>query len=45
MMDKPEEQERIYRKLFEDKVIEVVKEKVTLDEEEVSQEEFNKMMQ
>lgn len=45
MMEKPEEQERIYKKLFEDKVIEVVKEKVTLDEEEVSQEEFNKMMQ
>ncbi|WP_167609935.1 trigger factor [Maribellus sediminis] len=45
MMDKPEEQERIYKKVHEDKVIALVKEKVTLDEEEVSQDEFNKMMQ
>lgn len=45
MMEKPEEQDRIYKKLYEDKVIAVVKEKVTLDEQEVTQEEFNKMMQ
>ncbi|WP_340113408.1 trigger factor [Maribellus mangrovi] len=45
IMEKPEEQERIYKKVQEDKVVAHVKEKVTLDEEEVSQEEFNKMMQ
>ncbi|WP_319500722.1 trigger factor [uncultured Draconibacterium sp.] len=45
MLDKPEERERIYKKLLEDKVIEVVKEKVTVQEEEVSQEKFNEMMQ
>ncbi|MDB4584107.1 trigger factor [Draconibacterium sp.] len=44
MLEKPEEKERIYKKLHEDKVIAVVKEKVTLNEKEVSQEEFNKMM-
>jgi len=44
MLEKPEEQDRIYKKLHEDKVLEVVKDKVTLDEQEVSQEEFNKMM-
>jgi trigger factor len=44
MLEKPEEKERIYKKLHEDKVIGVVKEKVTLTEEEVSQEEFNEMM-
>lgn len=45
MMEKPEEKEKIYKKIFEDKVIEIVKEKVTIEEEEISQEEFNKMMQ
>jgi len=45
MLEKPEEQDRIYKKLHEDKVLEVVKDKVTLDEQEVSQEEFNKMME
>ena len=44
MLEKPEEKERIYKKLHEDKVIAVVKDKVTLSEEEVSQEEFNEMM-
>jgi trigger factor len=44
MLEKPEEKERIYKKLYEDKVVAVVKDKVTLQEEEVSQEEFNKMM-
>ncbi|NQU52298.1 MAG: trigger factor [Bacteroidetes bacterium] len=44
MFEKPEEKERIYKKLHEDKVIAVVKEKVSLAESEVSQEEFNEMM-
>jgi trigger factor len=44
MLEKPEEKERIFKKLAEDKVIEVVKEKVTLQEEEISQEEFNELM-
>ncbi|HYQ58050.1 MAG TPA: trigger factor, partial [Draconibacterium sp.] len=45
MLDKPEEKERIYKKLIEDKIVEVVKEKVTVQEEEISQEKFNEMMQ
>jgi len=45
MLEKPEEKEKIYKKLLDDKVIEIVKEKVTVEEEEISQEEFNKMMQ
>ncbi len=45
MLEKPEENERIYKKLHEDKVIAIVKEKVTVVEEEISQEEFTKMMQ
>lgn len=44
ILEKPEESERIYKKLYEDKVIDVVKEEVTLMETEVSQEEFNEMM-
>jgi trigger factor len=44
ILEKPEENERIYKRLFEDKVIKVVKEKVTIQETEVSQEEFNEMM-
>jgi len=44
ILEKPEEKEKIYKKLLEDKVISVVKDKVTLQEKEVSQEEFNEMM-
>ena len=44
ILEKKEEAERIYQKLFEDKVIAVVKEKVTLNEKEVTQEEFNEML-
>ncbi len=44
ILEKQEESERIYKKLFEEKVINVVKEKVTIVETEVSQEEFNEMM-
>ncbi len=45
MLEKPEEKERIYKKLAEDKVVAVVKEKVTIQEEEISQEKFNELMQ
>jgi trigger factor len=44
ILEKQEEAERIYKKLFEDKVISVIKEKVTVTETEVSQEEFNELM-
>ena len=44
ILEKPEENDRIYRKLYEDKVVAVVKEKVALQEKEVSQDEFNEMM-
>ncbi len=44
ILEKPEEKEKIYKKLLEDKVVEVVKEKVTVEEKEISQEEFNQMM-
>lgn len=44
ILEKPEEKERIYKKLFEDKVIAVVKDKVSLQETEVSQDEFDEMM-
>ena len=44
ILEKPEEQERIYKKLYEDKVIAVIKEKVTLQKKEISQKEFDEMM-
>jgi len=44
ILEKPEENERIYKRLYEDKVINVVKEKVTIKETEIRQEEFNEMM-
>jgi trigger factor len=44
ILEKPEENERIYKRLYEDKVIQTIKGKVTLQETEVSQEEFNEMM-
>ena len=44
ILEKPEEGERINKRIYEDKVIKVVKEKVTTIETEVSQEEFNEMM-
>lgn len=40
ILEKEEESERIYKKLFEDKVIGVVKEKAQVVEKEVTQEEF-----
>jgi len=44
ILEKPEEKERIYKKLYEDKVIAVVKEKVTIQEKEITQKEFDEMM-
>lgn len=44
ILEKPEENERIYKRIYEDKVIQTVKEKITLEETEVSQEEFNELM-
>ena len=44
ILEKPEEAERINKKLYEDKVVEAVKEKINVQEAEVSQEEFNEMM-
>ena len=43
ILEKPEEKERLYNKLLEDKVIEVVKGKITLQEKEVTREEFEEM--
>ena len=44
ILEKPEEKERIYKKLFEDKIMAIVKEKANIVEKEVSQEDFNEMM-
>lgn len=45
MLEKPEESEKIYKKLHEDKVIAIVKDKATIKEEEISHEDFTKLMQ
>ena len=44
ILEKPEEKENIYKKLLEDKVVAVVKEKVTINNKEVTEEEFREMM-
>lgn len=44
MLEKPEEKERIYKKLLEDKVLAIIKEKATIEEEEISLDDFNKML-
>ena len=44
ILEKPEEKEKIYKKLYEDKVVAVIKEKVTIQEKELSQKEFDEMM-
>lgn len=44
ILEKPEEKEKLYSKLIEDKIIGVVKEKITLDNKEVTQEQFNDMI-
>lgn len=43
IMEKPEEKERLYNKILEDKVIDVVKGKITLENKEVTREEFEEM--
>ena len=43
ILEKPEEKERLYTKILEDKVIEVIKGKVTLQNKEVTREEFEEM--
>ena len=44
ILEKPEELERINKKLYEDKIVGVVKEKITVKETEISQEDFNELM-
>jgi len=44
ILEKPEEKEKIYSKLLEDKVIGVVKDQVTVEEKEIDQKEFNELM-
>jgi len=43
ILEKPEEKERLYNKILEDKVIDIVKGKVTLQTKEVTREEFEEM--
>ncbi len=40
ILEKPEEKERLYNKLYEDKTVEIVKEKITVENKEVTREEF-----
>ncbi len=43
ILEKPEEKERLYNKLFEDKSVEVIKEKITVENKEVTREEFEEL--
>jgi trigger factor len=43
LLEKPEEKERFYNKLVEDKVVALVKEKTTVEEKEVTREEFEEL--
>lgn len=43
ILDKQEEKERVYNKLLEDKVVGVVKDKMSVKEKEVTQEEFTEL--
>jgi trigger factor len=43
ILEKPEEKERLYNKILEDKVFDVVKGKVTLENKEITREEFEEM--
>jgi trigger factor len=45
MLEKKEDRERLYNRKMEDKVMDVVKSKVTLDEKNVTKEEFDKMFE
>jgi trigger factor len=44
ILEKPEEKEKLYTKLIEDKVVETVKNKITLQNKEVTQDEFNELI-
>ncbi len=44
MLEKPEEKERIFKKLYEDKVMASVKEKTTITDKKVTHEEFSGLM-
>jgi trigger factor len=44
ILEKPDEKEKLYTKLVEDKVIEIIKNKITLLNKEVTQEEFNELL-
>jgi trigger factor len=43
ILEKPEEKERLHNKIMEDKVIDIVKGKVTLQTKEITREEFEEM--
>jgi trigger factor len=43
LLDKPEEKERFYNKIIEDKVVAIVKEKTAVEEKEVTREEFEEL--
>lgn len=45
MMKNEEERKRLFTKAEEDKILDVIKTKVTLEEKEISQEEFNKLLE
>jgi trigger factor len=45
MLDKKEDRSRLFNKKMEDKIIEVIKSKVTLEEKEVSKDEFDKLFE
>ena len=44
-LETEEERRRIFNKVQEDKILEVIKSKVNVDIKEVSQEEFNKLLE
>ncbi|MDD2381043.1 MAG: trigger factor [Mariniphaga sp.] len=43
IMEKPEEKERLFNKILEDKIVDFVKGKVTLENKEITREEFEEM--
>ncbi len=45
MMKNEDERKRLFTKAEEDKILDVIKTKVTLEEKEISQEEFNKLLE
>jgi trigger factor len=43
ILEKPEEKEKLHNKLLEDKIVAVVKDKITVENKEVTREEFEEM--